>query len=250
MTAKRNGFRAIVSSDWNECLAPCGPFDPLFFLYPELESPLNEIFRMYTSNRISLGEAVGRIRDRVVFPVTEGQMDRYLDSRFSTYRGVARLIKECLRRDILFMINTTGMTGYFQRIFSKGLLPRVPVVAANPLISYPARDTDPDLLYDIFEIHDKARRTEDAMRVFAIPPEKVILIGDSGGDGPHFEWGRSIGAFLIGSMTKPSLDAYCTAKRIPINLHFGRRGGDPELEGEKETDFAALLAVIKDVIGS
>lgn len=253
MIPKKTGFRAIVSSDWNECLAPCGPFDPLLFLYPDLESSLTEIFRMYTSNRISLGEAIRRIKHGVPLPVTEDQMDTYLASSFSTYRGVAGLIEGCLRRDILFMINTTGMTGYFQRIFTKGLLPRVPVLAANPLVSYPARDTDPDLLYDIMEIHDKARRTEEVMNAYLIAADKVILIGDSGVDGPHFEWGRSIGAFLIGSMTKPSLDAYCKEREIAINLRFGcsyQGGEERDIEGEKESDFAALLPVIDEIVES
>jgi hypothetical protein len=30
--------KAIVASDWNECLAPCGPFDPIPFAYPRLAS--------------------------------------------------------------------------------------------------------------------------------------------------------------------------------------------------------------------
>jgi hypothetical protein len=47
------------------------------------------------------------------------------------------------------------------------------------------------------------------------------LLGDSGGDGPHFEWGAANGAFLIGSMTKPSLDAFCRKKDLEIDLRFG-----------------------------
>ena len=34
-----------------------------------------------------------------------------------------------------------------------------------------------------------------------IPAERVIVMGDSGGDGPHFEWASQTGAFTIGSMT-------------------------------------------------
>lgn len=30
-------YRAMISSDWNECLAPCGPFDAIAFTYPDLE---------------------------------------------------------------------------------------------------------------------------------------------------------------------------------------------------------------------
>lgn len=246
MPAKRSGFRAMISSDWSECLAPCGPFDPLFFLYPDLRSPLTEIFRLYTSNRIPLGEAARRVRD-MDLTVTEEQMDRYLESSFSTYTGVAALIEECLRRDILFMINTTAFRGYFQRIFSKGFLPGVPALAANPLIAYPGRGTDPGLFYEIMEIQDKPRRTEAAMNAFSIPAERVVLIGDSGGDGPHFEWGSSIGAFLIASMCKPSLDAYCTERDIPVNLRFGRcyqEGEARDIEAEGKYDFSELIPVI------
>jgi hypothetical protein len=252
MNAKKAAFRAVVSSDWNECLAPCGPFDPLLFLYPDLGSILTDIFRMYTSNRISLGQAADQIRNTVPLPLTEEQMDAYLDSSFSTYRGVGRLIEGCLRRDILFMINTTGMTGYFQRLLAKGYLPRIPVLASNPLVSYPPKETDPDLVCEILEIDDKARRTEEVMKMFSIPPGKVILIGDSGGDGAHFEWGRSMGAFLIGSMTKPSLDAYCKRRKIPIDLRFGRsyQEGEPrDTEGEKEVDFTSLLPVVEEILG-
>ncbi len=33
-------YKAMVSSDWNECLAPCGPFDFISFAYPRLEAEL------------------------------------------------------------------------------------------------------------------------------------------------------------------------------------------------------------------
>jgi len=26
-------YKALVSSDWNECLAPCGPLDPISLVY-------------------------------------------------------------------------------------------------------------------------------------------------------------------------------------------------------------------------
>ena len=226
-------YSGIVSSDWNECLAPCGPFDPLLYLYPRLEPTLTSIFRSYTSNRISLGEATRRIRDLGPLTVTAVQMDDYLQHSFSTYKGVPTLIEECMRRDVLFMINTTGMTGYFQRIFLGGLLPRIHALAANPLVSYPAEETDPPLLYEIFEISDKPLHTRDLMERYDIPGERVILIGDSSGDGPHFAWGRSVGATLISSMAKPSLDAYCSREGITPDLRFGEPGSEP--------DFAELV---------
>jgi hypothetical protein len=223
----------------------------MLFHYPEFETRLTDVFRGYTSNRISLPEAGRRIKDMIPSPVTEDQMDAYLEDAFSTYRGVSRLMQECLRRDILFMIDTTATRGYFQRIFAKGLLPRLPVLASSPLLSYPAKETDPDLLYDIMEIQDKPVRTEEAMRANAIPADKVILIGDSGGDGPHFEWGRSIGAFLIGSMTKPSLEAYCSERCITIDLRFGRAyrpGENRDIHSEMETDFCELIPVIEGIL--
>jgi hypothetical protein len=36
VTEKDRKYKAIVSSDWNECLAPSGPFDFISFNHPEL----------------------------------------------------------------------------------------------------------------------------------------------------------------------------------------------------------------------
>ncbi len=47
-------YRAIISSDWNECLSPCGPFDYIAFTFPELSPALDDIFQRYTSNRTTL----------------------------------------------------------------------------------------------------------------------------------------------------------------------------------------------------
>ena len=204
-------YNGMISSDWNECLAPCGPFDPIAFAYPELEADLSGIFRLYTGNQISLSEATRRIEALLPKPITEKQMDAYLEASFVTYRGVTDLIQWCVKNDILFMINTTGMQGYFQRAMAKGLLPQGIVVAANPMISYPGHEME---IYEVREIEDKAKNTETVMRLYGIPPKRVILIGDSGGDGPHFEWGASVGAYLVGSMTKPSLESYCRKKEI------------------------------------
>jgi hypothetical protein len=38
-------------------------------------------------------------------------MDSYLDECFETYGGVPELMEWCEKKDILFMINTTGLRG-------------------------------------------------------------------------------------------------------------------------------------------
>lgn len=248
MTEKIHKYKAIVSSDWNECLAPCGPFDFIAFNYPELESDLESIFKQYTDNIISLGEANRQIQKLLPGPITEEQMDAYLDKAFITYNGVPDLIEWCLNHDILFMINTTGMIGYFQRIFSKGLLPKIPALSAHPMIRFSERDTDPNYLYDLLEIQDKSKNTETVARMLNIAPEKIILMGDSGGDGPHFKWGAGIGAFLIGSMTKLSLENYCQTKGIHIDLRFGlsyNSGAKKDPDKEMQIDFRDLSSIIK-----
>ncbi len=97
-------------------------------------------------------------------------MDAYLDASFVTYKGVTDLIQWCIKNDILFMINTTGMQGYFQRAMAKGLLPQGIVVAANPMISYPGHEME---MYEVREVEDKAKNTETVMRLYGIPPNKV-----------------------------------------------------------------------------
>jgi hypothetical protein len=110
----KNRYRGMISSDWNECLAPCGPFDPIAFACPELEEELSGIFRLYTGNLISLSEATRRIGGLLPKPITERQMDAYLDASFITYRGVVDLVKWCKEHHVLFMINTRA------RLLSKG----------------------------------------------------------------------------------------------------------------------------------
>ena len=99
-------YNAMVSADWNGCLAPCGPFDFISFAYPRFKSDLSTIFRQYTGNLISLGEAAAQIRGLVPEPITPDQMDAYLDEFFTTYTGVPELIEWCSSHNILFMINT------------------------------------------------------------------------------------------------------------------------------------------------
>jgi len=216
-------YRALVSSDWNECLAPAGPFDFVTFTYPSLQEEAEAIFKAYTGNRIPLSEAARRIAAILPEPISADRMDAYLKARFETYRGVPELIEWCREKDILFMINTTGMQGYFQRIFKRALLPKVAVVSAHPMIRYPQEDRSDCLWYDLLEIRDKPKNTQAVMRALGIPPDKAVLIGDSGGDGPHFEWGATVGARLVGSMTKWSLDQYCRQRGIDIDFYFGAR---------------------------
>jgi hypothetical protein len=248
MVTENKAYRAIVSSDWNECLAPCGPFDFISFNYPQLATQLETIFKQYTGNFISLGQAARQIQKLLLAPITEQQMDAYLDESFATYSGVAELIEWCLRNEILIMINTTGMIGYFQRIFAKNLLPKIPVLSAHPMVQYPNRNTDPQQILDLRETGDKGKNTEAVMRSFNIPPNKIIIMGDSGGDGPHFEWGAARGAFLIGNMVKPSLKTYCAQKGISMSNQFGISYAGGELkdpEREMQVNFLDLVPVIE-----
>jgi 2-hydroxy-3-keto-5-methylthiopentenyl-1-phosphate phosphatase len=251
MDPKNKTYRAVISSDWNECLAPCGPFDFIAFTYPELKPHLDAIFKRYTGNTISLGDAVRRIQKLLPAPTTEKQMDAYLNASFITYRGVPELIEWCLNKDILFMVNTTGMIGYFQRIFARGLLPHFPVLSAHPMIRYARRRSDPEYIFDLYEIKDKFANTETALRTFNIPSARVIIIGDSGGDGPHFEGGARINALLIGSMTKASLSKYCEQLNIPIQIQFGLSCADGENrdpQKEMQVDFRGLIPKIEDFL--
>lgn len=251
MESMHKAYKAIISSDWSECLAPCSPFDFISFNYPQLTTRLEAIFKQYTGNHISLGEAARQIRKMLPDPITENQMDAYLDHSFSTYPGVPELIEWCLSKDILFMINTTGMAGYFQRICAKGLLPGIPLLSAHPMVRYPRQNSDPYHIYSLFEIKDKAKNTEAAIKAHQIPPNKIIIMGDSGGDGPHFEWGAKVNAFLIGSMTKPSLENYCLTRKIKINFKFGisrAQSQNKDLKKEMQVNFMDLSSCIQEVL--
>ena len=105
MQTKNKIYKAIVSSDWSECLAPCSPFDCISFNHPQLATELETIFRQYKSNIISLGEAAHKIQSLLPATLTTEQMDAYLDNSFSTYKGVPELIEWCLSKNIVFMNN-------------------------------------------------------------------------------------------------------------------------------------------------
>jgi hypothetical protein len=109
-----NKFVGMISSDWSQCLSPNRPFDVLTFHYPEIESDLARIFKRYTGNEISLGQAIEQVKGVLPAWPTPGQMDYYLDACFETYVGVEDLIRWCGRNRVLFMINPTGFIGYFQ----------------------------------------------------------------------------------------------------------------------------------------
>lgn len=240
--------RALLSSDWNQCLAPCGPFDCIAFHHQELRQPLKEVFRQYTGNRISLGEAVRRILDLLPAPLSSEQMDAYLKKDFAAYRGVSELIEWCGRQGILFMINTTGMIGYFQRVFALGLLPPVPVLSAHPMIRYPRAKTDPRVIYELHETTDKGTHTQQEAQRAGIPLKQVIVVGDSGGDGPHFAWAARVGAWRVGSMAKLSLTDYCQGKDIDIHVNFGLvydHGRNSDLKKEMQVDFKDLIPEIE-----
>lgn len=251
MTMKARNYRAVLSSDWNECLAPCGPFDFIFFTYPQLRDDLTGIFRQYTTNALSLGEAVERMQRMLPRSISADEMDAYLAASFQTYPGLADWIEWCRSHEVLFMINTTGMQGYFQRILAKGLLPPLPALSAHPMLRYGDLHTDPDLILDLLEIQDKPKNTETAMRRFGITSGKIIIMGDSGGDGPHFEWGAGAGALLIGSMTKPSLEAYCDRRGISVDVLFGEGERGPcrsERPMRVSGDFMALAPVVEEYL--
>jgi 2-hydroxy-3-keto-5-methylthiopentenyl-1-phosphate phosphatase len=246
-------YRAIISSDWNECLAPSGPFDPIAFAYPELKPDLSAIFTKYTSNEIPLSQAIASISRLSPSPLTVEQMDNYLDKSFSIYVGVTEFIEWAKSRDILFMINTTGMQGFFQRAIAKKLIPEVPLVAANPLINY-TENLDGDCYrFTVEETLDKPKNTQAAVSSFSIPSDKIVVIGDSGGDGPHFEWGDSVGALLIGSMTKASLSKYCEDRRVQIDQRFGVNYSQEQpriLQEEMKFNFMDLTSVIDKFLSS
>ncbi len=235
-------YRALFSSDWSECLAPSGPFDCIFFNYPALKEPLVQVFRQYTSNQITLGDAIARIEALMPGPVTEAMMDAYLEASFGTYPGAADFIRWCNENDILFMLNTTGMRGYYQRVLAKGLLPHVPALSAHPFIGYPEGPTDPEIFLPLLEIQDKAANSAAVAEKYGIPAGRIIVMGDSGGDGPHFAWGAQVNALIIASRPKPSIEKYCADRGIPIHHRIGT-AEDPE-----KANFMEMVDWVEDYL--
>ena len=246
-------YRAIVSSDWNECLAPCGPFDYIAFNYPELKPPLNNIFRQYTGSHITLDDAMHQVGGYLPEPIRMSQMDAYLEAAFQMYTGAANLMRWCQSQKILFMINTTGAAGYFQRALYKNLLPPLTVISAYPEPHYPREASDPEQILPLFETTDKSQHTEEVAQKMGVPLNRVIIMGDSAGDGPHFKWGAENGAFLIASMAKPSLQQFCIREGIEPDCFFGhtyRENETMDHSSEMNYDFMGLAAVTADVVAS
>lgn len=248
----RHDFIGMISSDWNQCLAPCGPFDAIIYRYPQLQRQLDDVFKRYTSNEITLASAVSQIAALLPTPLSERDMDAYLSHHFRTYRGVADLMLWCKRNHILFMINTTGALGYFQRVLAQDLLPEPSAISAHPAIQFSGFGQTDLLTYELLEITDKGINTSKAASHFGIPLRNIIVIGDSGGDGPHFEWAGSVGATTITSMAKPSLLSYCSQRRLKITHRFGHTYGEGEsiaVANENRYDFMRLSKVIGRVLG-
>jgi 2-hydroxy-3-keto-5-methylthiopentenyl-1-phosphate phosphatase len=241
-------YKALISSDWSECLSPNGPFDPIAFTYPELKTELMSVFRAYTGNTISLTDAYAKIAELLPAPLTRDHMDAYLKRSFTTYPGLADLIEWCLHRGAAFMINTTGTQGYFERAVASRLLPKVTAVASNPSIRYEGSDSPDRYRYAVMEIDDKPKNTEAFMKSIGLSPDKVVIIGDSGGDGAHFAWGSQAGAYTIGSMTKHSLSAYCESVGARIDYRFGLSYGPGE-ERDPEQEMKVSLTDLKSIIG-
>ena len=241
-------YKAIVSSDWSECLSPSGPFDFIAFNHPELKGELARVFKHYTSNRITLSAATWQIQRLLPKGISVAQMDTYLDSGFATYRGVAELIAWCRDNRVLFMINTTGMAGYFQRAFARGLLPRVPALSAHPLVRFDEAGGKPDRYFELLEIEDKSKNTAAMVQAGDLADKPLLVMGDSGGDGPHFKWGHAQQAVLIASMMKPSLKKYCDDNGIAVDHRIGHvyeEGQERDLAKEMETDFTELIPIIE-----
>jgi 2-hydroxy-3-keto-5-methylthiopentenyl-1-phosphate phosphatase len=241
-------YRGIVASDWSECLSPNGPFDPLRFSYPNLSDDLSRIFKQYTGNEITLGDALNRIKKMLPKAYSVEEMDAYLNADFQTYTGVPELIDLCLSNDVLFVLNTTGTQAYFQRAIKKGLLPQVPYICANPFVTFKTDGLRSCFDLIITEISDKPKCSSAIASKYGMSGDKILAIGDSGGDGPHFKWVHENGGFLIASMQKHSLAEFCQSNEVQIDFCFGRSYGRNEprnLELEMTYDFTNLFPVIQ-----
>ena len=185
-------------------------------------------------------------------PITLEQMDAYLDVRFKHYTGVPELIESCLANNILFMINTTGSRGYFERAIAKKLLPGPTALSAHPEINF-GNTSDSYAYFALQEITDKPVNTEKVAKQFQIPPQNIIVVGDSGGDGPHFKWAAEQNAYRVASMAKPSLKAYCQKHTIEVNRFFGLsyEAGESRREAdEMQVDFREAASVIDDYLSA
>ena len=91
-----------------------------------------------------------------------------------------------------------------------------------------------------------------AARHFQIPPQKILVMGDSGGDGPHFKWASDQHAVRVASMAKPSLKQYCFKQQIEIHAYFGisYQDGEPRRQAdEMQVDFRELIPFIDERMG-
>ena len=244
-------FRFLVSSDWSECLSPNGPFDALIHAWPELEPDLDRIFRSYTANEISLSRAVDNIRSLLPSEFGPEAMDGFLREKFASYKNLSELIRWCGEQGIAFMINTTGPMGYFQRALCLGLIPWTPLLSAHPFLRYQPGSREPERTFRLLEIEDKGKNTEQALQLLGIAPQRAVVIGDSGGDGPHFQWAADRGAFRVGCMSKGSLNRYCAERGIGIHARVGPSyapGQARDPEAERGTDLRELASVISGLL--
>jgi phosphoglycolate phosphatase-like HAD superfamily hydrolase len=238
----------LISSDWSECLSPSGPFDPISFTWPKLEDSLEGIFRSYTQGRISMSEAMRQVKEMLPEELTQELMDKYLQDRFCSYQGVPELIHWCRENGLAFMINSTGTIGYFQRALALGLLPEIDLLSACSLLRYPPGQQDPEHILELREITDKPLNTASAAEILEVPFNQVVVMGDSAGDGPHFQWAQEQGARSIGCMTKASLQDFCQEHHVQISAYIGPsyapgQGRDPE--AEDSTDFRDLIPLLQ-----
>lgn len=240
-------FRYLVASDWSECLSPNGPFDALIHTWPDLEQDLTRIFSAYTSNAISLSSAVEQIKALLPGELSAEAMDAFLEEKFAAYANLSGLIHRCLERGIAFMINSTGPIGYFQRAIARGFLPRIPLLSAHPFLRYSPSPTDPEHVFELREIEDKGNNTRAALNELGIPPHRTAVVGDSGGDGPHFAWAAENGALRVAVNPKASLERYCAERGITIHARAGiayRPGQPRDPEAEAQTDLNEVLDIL------
>jgi hypothetical protein len=139
--------------------------------------------------------------------------------------------------------------GYFQRALALGLLPPIEALSAHPLVVYPEGPKDPQRILELPETADKGVHTEKILRAYGIPPRRAVVVGDSGGDGPHFAWAAANGACTVGSMTKHSLQSFCDRNTIRIDHRIGpsyAQGEPVDRRAEMEADLMELSRFLTD----